>query len=336
MACTRCDRANARISTEADELRRLERGALLQCVDHVLVQHGVCDFLVPAAPAAAGRGPDWTNLCASALGHGDEGELARRAGAVGLVGGAVDDVDGPGEDVARVDGRRGRGEGHCDAEVGDGGLGAVRGGFQRGEGVWADGRGGFQVGDDLGDAADGELRRAVGALDAGFRGGAETRVDGQGEVEGGGPAHGEARGADARDDEDGGGDGDFEASRGVSGEGGLGLLGLDVVEERDVIVGNAAQGKAEAGFVIEVLDGAVGGCKSDAVQEGLAFKVGGEVDFQEGDDAPAQGYRVGARESYSRMQDWKDLDAQLGQCPEACHEVLLPRDGGHSRYSQRR
>lgn len=104
--------------------------------------------------------------------------------------------------------------------------------------------------DGLGDAADGELRGPVGALDAGLGGCAEAGIDGEREVDGGGPAHAEAWGADARDDLDGGRDGDFKVCGGVSGDVGLGLPGLDVVEERDVVMRDAAEREAEAGCVV--------------------------------------------------------------------------------------
>lgn len=104
--------------------------------------------------------------------------------------------------------------------------------------------------DGLGDAADGELCGPVGALDAGLGGRAEAGIDGEGEVDGGGPAHAEAWGADARDNVDGGRDGDFEVCRGVSGDVGLSLLGFDVVEERDVVMRDAAEREAEAGCIV--------------------------------------------------------------------------------------
>lgn len=136
----------------------------------------------------------------------------------------------------------------------------------------------------LGDAADGELRWPVGALDSGFGGRAEAGVDGEREVDLGGPAHAEARGADAGDDVDGRRDGDFKVSGGVSGKVGLGLLGFDVIEERDVVVRDAAEREVEASCVIQVLNSAAGGREFDVVQESLAVEVGGEVDLQEGDD----------------------------------------------------
>lgn len=117
----------------------------------------------------------------------------------------------------------------------------------------------------LGHAADGELRGSVGALDAGLRGRAEAGVDGKGEVNGGGPVHAEAWGADAGDDVDGCRDGDFEVSGGVSGDVGLGLLRLDVIEERDVVVRDAAEREAEAGCVVQVLDDSAWGREFDVV-----------------------------------------------------------------------
>lgn len=144
----------------------------------------------------------------------------------------------------------GRGEGHGDAEVRDDGFGAVGGRFQRGESVGADRGGGFQVVDGLGYAADRELRGPVGALDAGLGGRAEAGVNGEGEVDGGGPAHAKAWGADAGYDVDGRRDGNFEVSGGVSGDVGLGLFRFDVIEERDVVVRDAAEREAEAGCVV--------------------------------------------------------------------------------------
>lgn len=182
----------------------------------------------------------------------------------------------------------------------------------------------------LGYAADGELRGPVGTLDAGLGGRAEAGVDGEGEVDGGSPAHAEAWGTDAGDDVDGRRDGNFEVSRGVSGDVGLGLFWFDVIEERDVVVRDAAQREAEAGCVVEVLDDAAGSREFDVVQESLAVEVGGEVNLQEGDDGCAQGYRARAGEAYPRVEDREDLDAQLRQRAEAGHEVLLPSDGRYS------
>lgn len=333
MTCARCNRADARVGAEADDLGWFDRGVLLQRMEHVFVEHRIGNLLLSAAPPAAGRRADGPHFVASPLGHCDEGELARRT-AASLFGGAIDDVDGPGEDVAWMDRGRGCGEGHGDAEVRDGGISAVSRRFQCRKSVWADGGGGFEVGDGLGDAADGELRWAMGTLDAGLGGRAEAGVDGEGEVEGGGPAHGELGGADARDDVDDGADGDFERPGGVFGDGGFVLLGPDVVEERDVVVRDAAEGEAQAGFCVEILDGAVGRRQLDAVEERLAVEVGGEVDFQQRHNGRAQGYRAGAGEAYPRVQDGEDLDAELRQRPEAGHEILLPRDGSHSRYTQ--
>lgn len=58
--------------------------------------------------------------------------------------------------------------------------------------------------------------------------------------------------------------------------------------------------------------------------------MGGEVDLQQGDDGWTQGYRAGAGEAYSRVEDWEEPDAQLRQRAEAGHEVLLASDGRYS------
>lgn len=108
-----------------------------------------------------------------------------------------------------------------------------------------------------------------------------------------------------------------------------------MVEKGEVVVGDAAHGKLH-GVVGKVVDVGVRDRELDFVQRDFTIKVGGEIDFKDGNDRGSGWRGVWTGEAHPCVNDGMDLELKLGQRSKVLREILMAGQGSDAGDAQGR